>query len=182
MNKKIAIIPGSFDPVTKGHLDLYKKASEMFDEIHIIISNNPNKKYFFNSEERYLMVKDEVIDIKNIKVLCINNELIANYAKKNDIKYLIRSIRTSYDIETEKLLAFNNYFINNDIVTLLIISSPELSHISSSLCWEILQNNGKISHLVSEKVENLMKNKISLVMNKKTNDFSDKGKKWNQEK
>ena len=148
---KTAIYPGSFDPITNGHLDILKSGSEIFDKIIIAVSYNVNKKSFLTVDERVELIKKSVVHFKNVEVDAFEG-LTVEYAKKKGADILLRGLRTSFDFEYELQLSQTNNALNKDLKTVFLITKPEYNFISSSMVREILANNGDISKFVPEPV------------------------------
>lgn len=144
---KKAIYPGSFDPITNGHLDVLKRALEVFDEIVVLVADNQNKKQRFTAEERVLMIKDAVKDLKGVTVDSTHGLTVA-YAKKVGAKHLIRGLRAVTDFEYEFSLADANRFIDSSIDMVFFMANPEHSYISSSAIDDMHKANVDISKLV----------------------------------
>lgn len=152
-----AIYPGSFDPITKGHLDIIERASKCYDELYVAVMKNPNKNYTFSEDERVELIKKCVKKIKNVKVV-IGNGLTVDFAKKLGCKTIIRGIRAVSDYEAELALATSNMMLNDKIETVLMVSRPELSFLSSSIAKEITVNGGDIDKFIPKEIQ---KNVIS---------------------
>lgn len=148
----IAIYPGSFDPITSGHLDILKSGSEIFDKVIIAVSYNINKKGFLTVEERVDLIKKSVLHIPNVEIDCFEG-LTVEYAKKKGADVLLRGLRTSFDFEYELQLSQANNALNPDLKTVFLITKPEYNFISSSMVREILVNKGDISKFVPKPVE-----------------------------
>lgn len=144
---KTAIYPGSFDPITNGHIDILKSGAEIFDKVIIAVSCNIEKKSFLPVETRVKLIKECTKDIKNVEVDSFEG-LTVEYAKKHNAKILMRGLRTSFDFEYEMQLSQTNTSLYSDIKTVFLITKPEYSFISSSAVREILQNKGDISKFV----------------------------------
>ena len=144
---KIAIYPGSFDPITNGHLDILKSGSEIFDKVIIAVSYNLNKKGFLSVEERIELIKKSVAHFENVEVDAFEG-LTIEYAKKKGADILLRGLRTSFDFEYELQLSQTNNALYNDLKTVFLITKPEYNFISSSMVREILANKGDISKFV----------------------------------
>lgn len=149
--KKKAIYPGSFDPITYGHLDIIERSSLIFDKIIIVVSDNLSKKTMFSLEKRIMFIKEEVKHLKNIEVFSCS-DLIVNFAKKKKVNILIRTIRSCLDFEYEFQLSNMNKHLMNKIETVFLFPSPNLSFISSSLIKEIIKNKGDVSSFLSKKI------------------------------
>lgn len=153
----IAIYPGSFDPITNGHLDILKSGAEIFDKVIIAVSYNVNKKGFLPIEERVKLIRESVKDIPNVEVDAFQG-LTVEYAKKRNASVLLRGLRTSFDFEYEMQLSQTNNALYNEIKTVFLITKPEYNFISSSCVREILLNNGDISGFVPEAVKEYLMN------------------------
>ena len=147
----IAIYPGSFDPITNGHLDILKSGSEIFDKVIIAVSYNINKKGFLTVDERVELIKKSVKDLENVEVDTFEG-LTVEYAKRKGADVLLRGLRTSFDFEYELQLSQTNNALYGDLKTVFLITKPEYNFISSSMVREILVNNGDISKFVPEVV------------------------------
>lgn len=148
----IAIYPGSFDPITNGHLDILKSGSEIFDKVIIAVSYNANKKGFLSVDERVNLIKQSVNHLPNVEVDSFEG-LTVEYAKKRGADVLLRGLRTSFDFEYELQLSQTNNALNGDLKTVFLITKPEYNFISSSMVREILINKGDISKFVPQAVE-----------------------------
>ncbi len=151
----IAIYPGSFDPITNGHLDILKSGSEIFDKVIIAVSYNMNKKGFLTVEERVDLIKKCVNNLPNVEVDSFEG-LTVEYAKRKGADVLLRGLRTSFDFEYELQLSQTNNALNKDLKTVFLITKPEFNFISSSMVREILVNNGNISKFVPKEVEKFL--------------------------
>ena len=141
---KRAIFPGSFDPITKGHQELVIRALEIFDEIIVAIGKNSSKTYMFSLEERVQFIKDTFKDYPAIKIDSYEG-LTTDYCIKKEAKFMLRGLRTSSDFEFERSIGQINSKIRPEIETLFLITSAELSSISSSIVRDILKNKGDAS-------------------------------------
>ena len=137
---KKAIFPGSFDPITIGHLDIVKRGIKIFDEIIIAIGNNTNKKYMFSKEKRVELVQATFSAYDNIKIVSYEG-LTVDFCKKNNIEFVIRGLRNPADFEFEKSIALTNREMTG-IETIFFLTSPENSFISSSIVRELIINKG----------------------------------------
>ncbi len=147
----IAIYPGSFDPITNGHIDILKSGAEIFEKVIIAVSYNGNKQGFLPIDTRVKLIKDSVVDIKNVEVDAFEG-LTVEYAKKRGASVLLRGLRTSFDFEYEMQLSQTNHALYNNIKTVFLITKPEYNFISSSCVREILINKGDIKPFVPKAV------------------------------
>lgn len=147
----IAIYPGSFDPITNGHIDILKSGAEIFDKVIIAVSYNVNKKGFLPVDVRTNLISEAVKDIPNIEVDSFEG-LTVEYAKKRGASVLLRGLRTSFDFEYEMQLSQTNQALYDKIKTVFLITKPEYNFISSSCVREILVNKGDIKSFVPEVV------------------------------
>ncbi len=160
--KKCAICPGSFDPITKGHMDIIKRSSKMFDKLYIAVLTNSSKKSSFTIEERMEMIKKCTNDISNVEV-CTFDGLLAEYAKKIDAIAIVRGLRAVTDFEYEFQMALTNKKINKELETVFLTTNSKYMYLSSSIVKEIAKNGGDISDFVPPAVlgdiENRLKNR-----------------------
>lgn len=147
----IAIYPGSFDPITNGHIDILKSGAEIFEKVIIAVSYNANKEGFLPVSVRAELIKECVKNLPNVEVDCFEG-LTVEYAKKRGASVLLRGLRTSFDFEYELQLSQTNHSLYNDIKTVFLITKPEYNFISSSCVREILLNKGDITNFVPKAV------------------------------
>ena len=155
---KKAVYPGSFDPITNGHIDILKRALEIFDEVTILIAENPDKKSRFSIKERIEMIKDATKGLKGVKVDSTAG-LTVSYAKKIGAKHLIRGLRAVTDFEYEFSLAAANHYIDKSIDIVFFMANSESSFISSSMIDGLNSENVDISNLVPDSVVKMYKKK-----------------------
>ena len=136
---KKAVFPGSFDPITIGHVDIVKRSIKVFDEIIIAVGDNTDKKYMFPKEKRVEFVKQTFNNYDNIKIESYDG-LTVDFCKKNNIEFMIRGLRNPADFEFEKSIALTNREMT-DIETIFFLTSPENSFISSSIVRDLIRNN-----------------------------------------
>lgn len=153
---RIAVCPGSFDPVTNGHVDIFERASTMFDELIVAVFHNPNKKPLFNMQERVLLLKESTKHIPNIRVDCFSG-LLNVYVKQQHSSIIVRGLRALSDFEYEFQRALLIKKVDHEIETVFMMTSSEYSFLSSSGIKELAQFGGCIKGLVPECVENEIK-------------------------
>ena len=147
-----AVYPGSFDPVTSGHIDIIERASKVFDELIIGVLVNANKKPTFSLEERVSFIERATKDIKNVKVEQFDG-LSVDFAKKHDAKIIVRGLRAVSDFVSEIQIAQANHFINEEIDTMFFTTSLKYSFLSSTAVKEMIIFDADISGLVPECVK-----------------------------
>jgi len=147
--KRIAIFPGSFDPITKGHENILKRALPLFDEIVIAIGKNSSKQSYFPIEQREAWIKQVFKNEPKVRVETYTG-LTIHFCKKMNAHFILRGLRTSADFEFEKSIAQNNTIMAPDIETIFILPIPELSAINSTIVRDIIRNNGDASPFVPE--------------------------------
>lgn len=138
---------GSFDPMTKGHLDIIQRISCKFDEVVVTVFNNIEKSYWFSIEQRFNMVKDAVKHLKNVQV-DYTEGLVVDYCVKNDINIIVRGLRAVSDYEYELSIASINKHLNNKLETFFLVASSEYSFLSSSIVKDVAENGGVFEDLV----------------------------------
>ena len=157
--KTIAIYPGSFDPITNGHIDLIHRACKLFDEVIIAITQNANKTSLLSIDQRIESVEASIKSINNTRVLGFNS-LLVDFARDQNAQIIIRGLRAVSDFEYEFQLSGMNKRLNSRIETLFMTPSEEFANISSSLVREILSLGGDISAFVPKPVEAILHNTI----------------------
>lgn len=148
-----AIFPGSFDPITNGHLDLIKRASLMFDEVIVALLTNSSKQGLFTLEEKIILTKKAVADIKNVSVISAKDELTVEVAKRLHADVMIRGVRSVKDFEYEQEIALINKQLAPEIETVLLLANPQYSVVSSSMIKEIAKFGGTIENFVCPEVQ-----------------------------
>lgn len=155
---KIAIYPGSFDPITKGHLDILKTGAGIFDKVIIAVARNSEKNGFLTVDERVQLIKASINDLENVEVDSFDG-LTVHYAEKMGAQVLLRGLRAVSDFEYEMQLSQANSALCPDIKTVFLTTKPKYNFISSSTIREILLNGGDISKFVSEPVFQYLTNR-----------------------
>ena len=147
---KVAVYPGSFDPITNGHLEILKRALNIFDKVIMLVAVNPNKKSRFTAEERVAMIKEAIND--EMVVVDCSEGLTVEYAKKHGATHLIRGLRAVTDFEYEFQLASANDFIDSSIDSVFLMSKNDKSFINSSMIIELHRQGKDVSSLVPPSV------------------------------
>ncbi len=156
---KVAIYPGSFDPITKGHLDVIKRTAKLCDELIVAVVYNPNKKSMFDLEERMDMIKNSIEDLDNVKVDSFVG-LLTDYVMEKETNIIVKGLRAVTDFEYEFRMALMNKEICKDIETLFMMTSPEYSFISSSMVKEVAMLGGQVDIFVTDYVYEKLIGKI----------------------
>lgn len=151
-NKRIAIFPGSFDPITKGHESVVLRALPLFDEIVIAIGENTSKKSFFSLEQRLEWISKTFENNSKVKVEAFSS-LLVDFCKKKNAKYVLRGLRNSVDFQYERNIALINQELNHDIETIFILTKPEDTAISSSFVREILSFGGDVEKFIPSAIK-----------------------------
>jgi len=148
---KIALFPGSFDPITIAHVDILKRALPLFDKIVVGIGLNSSKQNFLSSEKREEMVRTIFSANQNVDVQLYEG-LTVDFCRKINAKYMVRGIRSASDFEYERAIAQINQTMMPEVETILLLSKPGYSAISSTIVRDILRNNGDVSPFVPKEV------------------------------
>lgn len=159
MKRKIAIVPGSFDPITYGHIDIIKRSAQLFDEVIVAILVNPDKKYLFTLEEREEMINESIKDFNNVRVDSFSG-LLVNYAKKVNSTVIVRGLRAVSDFEYEMQLTFMNKALNDNIETFYMMANKQYSFISSSIVKGVSGFGADLSKFVPKHVEERLEKKV----------------------
>jgi pantetheine-phosphate adenylyltransferase len=159
MKRKIAIVPGSFDPITYGHIDIIKRSAQLFDEVIVAILVNPDKKYLFTLEEREEMINESIKDFNNVRVDSFSG-LLVNYAKKVNSTVIVRGLRAVSDFEYEMQLTFMNKALDDNIETFYMMANKQYSFISSSIVKGVSGFGADLSKFVPKHVEERLEKKV----------------------
>lgn len=150
--ERIAVFPGSFDPITIGHFDIVERAVPLFDKIIVAIGHNAEKKYMFTLEQRKNWLKDSLSVFKNVEV-DVYQGLTVDYCKTKNARFILRGLRNPADFEFEKAIAHTNRAITNrGIETVFLLTSSGKSYISSSIVRDVMRNGGDYTLLVPPEV------------------------------
>ena len=156
---KIALYPGTFDPITNGHFDIIERALNLFDEVIIAVADSKEKNPLFNLQERVDMTKAAVKDLKNVRVVGFNN-LTVELAKTLHATILIRGLRAVSDFEFELQLGYLNNSLDDTIETVYLMPKLQHAFISSSIVRNLLKFNGKTKHLLPTEVQKIITKKM----------------------
>ena len=148
---KKAVYPGSFDPITNGHLDIIQRAAQVFDEIKVVVMINPEKQGLFNIEEKVQMIENAIGNLENVEIECFGGLLI-NYMKEKDINVIVKGLRGVSDFDYEIQMAHMNNKLDSSIETVFMMTSPQYSYISSSAVKQVAKFGGSLKGLVPEEV------------------------------
>ncbi len=159
MTKHIAIYPGSFDPITCGHLDIITRGLEVFDELIIAVARNSEKSGLFSIDERVAMITETVGDERRVRVDSFEG-LLVDYAVRMDARVILRGLRAVSDFEYEFQLAQMNHAVKPEVETLFMMTSPSYGYLSSSIVKEVAFHNGKIDDFVPPAVRRALERKF----------------------
>ena len=157
---RIGIYPGSFDPITNGHLDIIERGRKLFDKLYIVLSINPNKKTLFTLDERIALLKEVTKEFDNVDI-ATTDKLTVDCAKELGANFMLRGLRAVTDFEYELQINLFNKALNNDIETIFIMSANEYNFLSSSSVKEVALFGGDISKFVPKCVETAIHEKIN---------------------
>jgi len=156
---RTAVYPGTFDPITNGHIDLVSRAARVFSKVIVAIAESPHKKPLLSLDERILLSRNELIGLDNVEVLGFSN-LLVEFVQQVGAGVLIRGLRAVSDFEYEFQLASMNRHLAPNVETLFLTPDEEYSFISSSLVKEIARLDGDVSEFVSEEVRQAMRHRF----------------------
>ena len=159
MKNKIAIYPGSFDPITLGHLDIIHRAAKLFDKLIVVVMVNPAKKCSFSPEERVELIKKSIGDLDNVTVE-FSDGLLAEYAKEKNAGAIIKGLRALSDFEYEFQMALTNSKLNPEVETLFVTTKAENMYLSSSMVRQIASMGGDISGFVPDIIHKQIINRL----------------------
>ncbi len=159
MTKKIALFPGSFDPLTLGHLDTIERASHLFDEVIVGIFTNTSKQSFFTIEEKIDLIREACAYLPNVRVIAKQADLTVHIAQELGAKYLVRGIRNMKDYEYEREIMEMNYHLDDTIETVFFLAKSKYTHISSSLIKEVVYFGGDVSDYLPKNIDDAIRRK-----------------------
>ena len=150
-----ALYPGSFDPLTNGHVDVIKRASAIFDELEVVIMTNPNKAFTFSIEERIEMLESVIAKFPNVTISA-QSGLTVDYAQKVGASVLVRGIRAVMDYEYELQQATANMILNPDVETIFLLTHPQWSFLSSSVVKQVALNHGDLTSFIPPEIKDVI--------------------------
>lgn len=157
--KRIAVCPGSFDPITLGHLDIIKRGAKVFDEVIVVVLNNSSKKPLFTLEERCELISEATESIPNVRVDSFSG-LLMDYAKEQNASAILRGLRAVSDFEYEMQITAMNKKLVDEIDTFFVMTNSQYSFLSSSIVKEVAKYGGNVKDLVPTCVNNALLNKF----------------------
>ena len=163
MEQKIALYPGTFDPVTNGHFDVIERALGLFDEVIVAVAMSQDKKPMFTLDERIEMTKKAIEPLKNVSVVGFDN-LTVELAKEHNATILIRGLRAVSDFEYELQLGYLNNSLDDTIETVYLMPKLQHAFVSSSIVRNLLKFNGKTEHLLPKEVQKIIGNLTSCTL------------------
>lgn len=159
---KSAIYPGSFDPITSGHLNIIRRAAKIFDKLIVCVMVNGSKKPMFDQEERVALIRAVTKDLPNVEVDC-SVELLAEYAKRKDCCVIVKGLRAGSDFENEFQMALINHKINANLDTMFLTAEHQYMYLSSSTVKELGQYDVDLSDFLPEEIIPIFKERIDLI-------------------
>lgn len=156
-----AIYPGSFDPVTNGHLDIIKRGIKIFGRVRVVLMINSEKKYLFTEKERLEMLREALSDETDKVEFDSYSGLLADYCKQNDVYTVIRGLRALSDFDYEFQMALTNRSLNEKVESVLLVTNSSYTYLSSSIVKELAGYNGDISRMVPPNVERMLKKALN---------------------
>ncbi len=159
--ERVAVYPGSFDPVTFGHLDIIQRAAKQFDYVIVAVLNNERKNPLFSVKERKELLYQVTLDMPNVEVDSFN-ELLITYMRSKQAHIIVRGLRAVSDFEYELQMASTNQKLDDTIETVFMMTNPKYSYLSSSIVKEIARFQGQVADLVPDVVEAELRRKYAL--------------------
>jgi pantetheine-phosphate adenylyltransferase len=159
LSEKVAVVPGSFDPITNGHLDIIKRAADVFDIVYVVVLNNSSKRPLFTLEERMSLIGEVTKSMPNVRIDA-SSGLLIDYAQSKKAQAIVRGLRAVSDFEYEMQITSMNRYLDESIETFFIMTKNQYSFLSSSIVKEVAQYGGKVEGLVPPHVEQALKEKF----------------------
>ena len=160
LSEKVAVVPGSFDPITNGHLDIIKRAADVFDIVYVAVLNNSSKQPLFNVEERMALIAEVTKQFPNIRIES-SSGLLIEYAQQKKAQAIVRGLRAVSDFEYEMQITSMNRVLDENIETFFIMTKNQYSFLSSSIVKEVAKYGGNIRELVPQEIEKALKAKFN---------------------
>ncbi|MFY3793516.1 pantetheine-phosphate adenylyltransferase [Ureibacillus sp. MALMAid1270] len=160
MTDKIAVVPGSFDPITNGHLDIIKRAADVFDIVYVAVLNNSSKNPLFTLQERMALIEEVTKSMPNVRIDS-SSGLLIDYARSKKAKAIVRGLRAVSDFEYEMQITSMNRYLDESIETFFIMTKNQYSFLSSSIVKEVARYGGKVEGLVPPHVEQALIKKFN---------------------
>jgi len=157
---KIAIYPGTFDPITNGHADLIRRSSHMFDQVIVAVTENPAKTVAFPIEERVAMIREAIADLKHVSVASFDG-LTVDFARRVGARYIVRGLRAVSDFDYEIQMGMMNRQLAPNVETVFLVPAAEFSFVSSSLVKDVIRLGGSVSGFVPPAVEKRLLERLS---------------------
>ncbi len=157
---RIALYPGSFDPITSGHIDIIRRSAKLFDKVIVGVYDTPDKKLMFTTDERVTLTRQAVVDLPNVAVKPFSG-LMVEFARREGVATVVRGLRVNNDFELEFDMAMINRKLAPEIELVCLLASPEYQFLSSSILKEVARLGGDVTDLVPEFVITAVKKKIS---------------------
>ena len=161
MSEKVAVVPGSFDPITKGHIDIIKRAADVFDVVYVAVLNNSSKQPLFSVEERIELIAEVTKEMPNVRIES-SSGLLINYCQQKNAKAIVRGLRAVSDFEYEMQITSMNRVLDENIETFFIMTKNQHSFLSSSIVKEVAKYGGDVSELVPSVVSEALKQKFNV--------------------
>jgi len=157
--KIIAIYPGTFDPITNGHIDVIHRASKIFDEVIVTLAVNQTKKPLFTYDERLFMISDAVKEYENVQVSKFDG-LLVSFAQKNNVKVIIRGLRAVSDFEYEFQMALMNKKLASEVTTVFMMPNEKYTYLNSTIIKDVAKFNGNVDNFVTKLVAQKLSEKF----------------------
>jgi pantetheine-phosphate adenylyltransferase len=149
---RVAFFPGSFDPITQGHVDIILRGKDLFDKVIVGLGRNTSKNSLFTIDQRLDLLQATFGNIEGVEVVSFEG-LTVNYCKANNIPFILRGLRNASDLDYERAIAESNRSIYPEIETIYLVSRPEFAHIQSTIVRELIKNNSSVSQFLPHGIQ-----------------------------